>query len=189
MKKFYMLAMLSLFSFQSNASLIINSDDSTYEIGDTISINFSYDAGAPLGDLLDMNFDASAYFTFSEDKASFDTESLPAQYVNADPDLIVDYDVSEDEWVYSLFTWGFEAPFAPTDTILDLGTLSFIADDLGSFTLNVSEFFISDFEGFYDDDYSISHSVNIVTSEVPEPSTLAIFGLALTGLARSRQKS
>jgi hypothetical protein len=133
--------------------------------------------------MLDINFDAFTSFTFSENKGTFDSKSLPAQYT-ADVDAFTDitFDGFFNEWLYGLSTYGTQAPFSPTDTILDLGTLSFVATEEGVFDFNMSSFFISDIPGYFEDAYDIQHSVQIVAKNVPAPAALSLMLIGLAGV-------
>lgn len=178
-----------MLSFNSYAGLIVSTDANNYAVGDTININLSLEKNEPISNLLDKNFDMATYFTFSENKVTFESEYLPAQYT-ADVDAFTDvsFDSIFNEWTYSLNTYGSQAPFLLSDMELDLGTLSFVATDIGTFDFNVSYFSISDFNNYFDDAFDIQHSVQIVANQVPEPASIALFAFAFAALYRKPKK-
>ena len=189
MKNVMLTFCLLVCSFHSVAGLIVSSDADNYAIGDTININLSLEKNEPISNLLDKNFDMATYFMFSDNKGTFDSAYLSGLYTtDVDADPIVSFDSLFKEWTYSLSTYGSQAPFSLTDMVLDLGTLSFVATEIGRFDFNVSYFFISDSPGYFDQAFDIQHSVKIVANEVPEPASIALFAFAFAALYRKPKK-
>jgi hypothetical protein len=193
MKKLTTLLLCLSFSVQSMAGLIVTADASDYTVGDTININLSYQADAPLGGLIDKNFDAQTWFTFTDSTADFASVSLPAQYTaDTDPFETVDYDSFSDEWLYSLSTFGTDAPFDTADMLLDLGTLSFVAKDAGDFMFDITSAYLMDVGSFYDDNLFGSQTLKINAvgtqpNDVPEPPMVAILLLGLLAIRKAKK--
>ncbi|MGL1956888.1 MAG: PEP-CTERM sorting domain-containing protein [Colwellia sp.] len=165
-----------LFAFQANANLItIDIDNSYPELGDNIEVSL----WADFTDSVDtFNFD----FIFDTDKFALVVDSVST-------------DLPNDGWDY-FFELG------SNDTGVGISFLSFADYISGEFLLasfeltslqnGISEFTVATVE-FYDswDDGSSQYApvvADSVSVSVPEPTTLAIFSLAMFGLMSGRFK-
>lgn len=173
-------------SFNSHAGLLLSATQFEYTVGETLSIDLFYQTndGSDAADVLDIWFDSNVRFTYSNDVASIVDITLPSVYNDAEPFAFVD-DYAANEAEYFLSTFGTTGPFDTSD-LFSLGSLNFQTNQTGLFSFDVLEFGFSDFNGYFDDTAQTNYSVNIVAAEVPEPSTLDLFGLVALWLFKRK---
>lgn len=185
MKK--LITIIAMFiSLQANAGFINLTVDNDYNQGDFFDVYLT--VSNPDQEIAEVEFDV----LFDDSMLAFDSFTFNYGAFSWDP-MIEDVDLVFSDVLNIYALWEFPEDLPLGD--FDLGFITFEALSVGTADFGIDELFIGGvdinddaFELFNDSQVNID-SATVNSVEVPEPPVMALFGLALLVLARSRKQT